>query len=416
MTRALHVGTIGALAACVVLLPSCRSENASSGATGSSKPGGTAEAAKQPPVPVAVSAARIGTIASYYTATATIEAEREAQVVARVRGLVESLEVEEGDLVRADQELLIVDNAEYDLRVKQLKAQRQHLEAKYSRLTEISSTLVAQEEVDDALNELERARADQALAELDLSYTTVQAPFAGYIIQRFVDAGDNVAVGAVLFVIADFQPLLAKVHVPAKEFDQTKQSNQMRVGQDVRLVLDSNDSVVEGRIQLISPVIDPSTGTRKVTVEIPGAATSSSGSAVEGTAGVGPGGSDGPGISPGDFAEVQIVTARHEGVTLLPKTCVFTDKGERIVFRAISVSGEQARAERCVVDVGFIDDVHVEITSGIEEGDLVITKGQRSLKHGAALRILEGLPAVESVDEAEQPIQARAAAARSDSL
>ena len=46
-------------------------------------------------------------------------------------------------------------------------------------------------------------------------------------------------------------------------------------------------------------------------------------------------------------------------------------------------------AERRVVEVGFTDDDHAEILSGLAAGEQVVVKGQRSLKHGSPLKILE---------------------------
>ena len=95
------------------------------------------------------------------------------------------------------------------------------------------------------------AEADEGLARLALSYTTVTAPFGGQVTNRLVDVGQNLSVGTPLFVMADFEPLLARVHVPSREF------NRLRQDQSVDLVLDSNGLRLDGRITLISPVIDP---------------------------------------------------------------------------------------------------------------------------------------------------------------
>ena len=46
-------------------------------------------------------------------------------------------------------------------------------------------------------------------------------------------------------------------------------------------------------------------------------------------------------------------------------------------------------AERRVVDVGFMDDENAEILSGVSAGELAVVKGQRSLKHGASVRVLD---------------------------
>ena len=73
----------------------------------------------QPAIPVAVTRVVSGSISSYYRATATLEAEKEAQILARVTGVVETILVEEGDYAAAGDPLLKVDNDEYRFRLEQ---------------------------------------------------------------------------------------------------------------------------------------------------------------------------------------------------------------------------------------------------------------------------------------------------------
>jgi membrane fusion protein (multidrug efflux system) len=320
---------------------------------------------------VAVQTAEVGSIASYYTATATLAAEKEAEVLARVAGVVQALGCEEGDVVREGSELLRIDNAEYLYRLQQATADRADLESRYERLQKmIDQNLVSAEEYEGAKNELESARAAEGLAELNLSYTRVKAPFTGRVVTRHVDVGQNVSAGTPLFVLSDFDPLLARIHVPAKEF------NKLKVDQPVDLVLESNGAELTGRIKLISPVIDPSSGTIKVTVEIPEYPADT---------------------RPGDFAQVSIVTERRMGSTLVPKIAVVTDRGERVVY----VAAADSTAERHVVEIGFEDDDNAEIISGIDAGQEIVVKGQRSLKNGQRIKILE-----EGVAEADSNTQA----------
>lgn len=313
----------------------------------------------QPPVPVAVTPAVVGAIASTYSATATLEAEAEAEVLARVAGVVDRLLREEGDRVSAGDPLLEIDNDEYRLRLEQAQARTANLRSRHARLADmVERRLVSDEEFETVQSELASAEADEGLARLALGYTTVRSPFTGRVVQRLVDAGQNVSVGTPLYRVADLDPLLAVVHVPSKEF------RRLKTDQAVELVLDSNRQRTSGRIKLVSPVIDPASGTIKVTLEIP---------------------TYPPDTRPGDFAEVRIVTERRENRTLVPRVSLVTDKGDEVVF--VEVEG---RAERRVVELGFGDDQHFEILSGVQPGDRVIVKGQRSLRHGQPVRVLEG--------------------------
>jgi len=365
--------------------------------------GGPGGRPPQAAIPVAVQSAVIGDIASYYEATATLEAEKQAEVLARVSGMVEALLAEEGDRLESGAALLRIDNDEYRLRVEQAMATTANQRARFERMQAMmDEQLATEEEFQAARSDLANAEADEGLARLNLSYTTVRAPFSGSVTGRMVDVGANVSSGTALFLMADFNPLLARVHVPSKEF------NQLQRDQQVELVLDSDGTRLSGRITLISPIIDPSSGTIKVTVEVPEYPA---------------------GTRPGDFASVRIVTELRHGVTLVPRGAVLTEKGESVVYVVAEaeaegrgeVSGENppggtppgapksakgpegaqgpegpkgaevggSIAERRMVELGFSDDRHTQILAGVQPGDRIVVKGQRSLKHGAPLKILE---------------------------
>ena len=309
------------------------------------------------PVPISVRTASQGDISSYYKTNATLEVDKEADIVARVSGLVKTIAVEEGDEVEAGGILLEIENDEYQHRVSLSSARVKNLKSKVDRLKPLADLVSAQER-ETAESEYNTAVAEMELAKLNLSYTTVRAPFSGRVVLRMVDPGQKVGSDTPVFHLSDFRSLLAKVYVPAKEF------KNLKMDQGVNLVLDSSKQVMKGWIKLVSPVIDPATGTIKLTVEI----------------------SDYPANTrPGDFAEVQVITDTHPNVVLVPRFAVITDHDEQVVF----IAAEDNTAERRPVEVGYTDDDHAEITSGIKAGERVVVKGQRRLENGTILKILD---------------------------
>jgi membrane fusion protein (multidrug efflux system) len=325
-------------------------------ASGRTDPPG--EHSAQPAVAVAVEPVKRGSIASYYTATATLDPNKQAEVLARVSGIVLELMSEEGDYVAQDAPLLRIEEDEYRVRLKEADAELAKQKSRFDRVQKMfQQDLVAAEEFETAKNDLQVAESSRELAALELSYTQVCSPFSGRVVRRYVDPGQTVNLGTTLFTVADMSRLLARVHVPAREF------RNIRVDQPVELSLDSSEDLLEGTITLVSPIIDPTSGTIKVTVEV----------------------TDYPKTTrPGDFAEVRIVTDRHSDAILVPKTAVITDKGDRVVYVAAD-----STAQRRVVEIGFQDDLQAEIASGLAPGELVVIQGQRSLKDGQPLKILD---------------------------
>jgi membrane fusion protein (multidrug efflux system) len=319
---------------------------------------------------VAVQPASRGDIATYYRATASLDPNKQADVLARVSGVVEKILAEEGDRVARGHVLLHIQDDEYRHRRTMAEVDVDQKRQRFERAQKIfDQGLSSREDYDTARSDLHSAEAALELAELELSYTRVRAPFAGRVVQRLVDQGRTVSDGTPLFTLLDMDRLLARVHVPAREF------RKIRPDQPVQLVVTSTGDRLTGRIDLVSPVVDPESGTIKVTVEITDYP---------------------PSTRPGDFVEVSIVTDRRTESLLVPRVAVVTERGQSSVY----VVEADVAAQR-VVELGFSDDDHSEILSGLDEGELVVVQGQRALRDGQPVTLLDPL-------DLEQPAADRA--------
>ena len=311
------------------------------------------------PTPVEVATVTIGDIQAIYSGTASLEADGEATVMAKVGGEILELLVQEGDAVDAGQVVARLDDARLRLEVMRSKANLDKARQEYQRNIELHEKGLLPAGTFEGLKfDLDALKAAHELARLELSYTSVKAPIAGTISERLVKAGNTIAANTGVFQITDLDPLLAYLYVPERDFQK------LAKGQPVRMTVDAiPDTVFEGEIQLISPVIDPETGTFKVTA------------AVKDNSGR---------LAPGMFGRVSIIYDTRYEVPLVPRVALLDTNNEASVFVI-----ENELAQRRQVTTGYASGPNVEVLSGLSAGDRVVVIGQSGLKQDAKVQVIE---------------------------
>jgi membrane fusion protein (multidrug efflux system) len=109
-------------------------------------------------------------------------------------------------------------------------------------------------------------------------------------------------------------------------------------------------------------VVDPHSGTVKVTVDVP------------------PSG----GLRPGLYVDVELVTAVRDDALLVPKRALVYDQDQVYVYRI----GDGMKAERVLLKPVLEDKRHVEPAGGVAPGDRVVIAGQAGLKDGVEVRLV----------------------------
>ncbi len=310
-------------------------------------------------IPVETTEVIQGSIEAKYSGSTTLEAEAEALVVAKVSGVVKKIFLEEGDSVIAGEVLAKLNDEQYSLELEQAKSILDKLSSEFDRNQSLfKNKIVSQETYEKTKSEYNTQKAAHDIAKLRLNYTEIRSPISGIVSQRLIKVGNMVKEDQPTFQITDFDPLLAVLHVPEKEM------NKLQVGFPASLKADAIlDAEFNGKILRISPIVDAGTGTFKVTVEAKDKTRS---------------------LKPGMFTRVQIVYDTHENTLLVPKNAILTEDSERWAF--VVDSDTVAKKE---VRVGYSNSTHVEILSGLELGDVVVTTGLNSLKDGAKIKVIE---------------------------
>ncbi len=310
-----------------------------------------------------------GEIESVLRFSTNLEAESEVQVFSQAARLVTELRVEEGDRVRKGQLLIRLQDEEQRSQLARTESQLGKAQREYQRQQSLyQKSLISEQAMNDATYEVEQLELAVDDARRMLSYTEVRAPISGTVTGRHINLGDHITVNQHLFDIVDFDTIVARVYVPESEL------TQLEVGQEARLFpgsLSANGDSVNseapadartGTVARVAPIVDPRSGTVKVTVAIP----------------------RNQGLLPGMYVEVELVTEVHREALLVPKRAVIYDNNQAFLYRLT----EELRAERLRIDVLLEDRDNVEPTpeSELEVGDEIVVAGQAGLKSGVQVR------------------------------
>jgi len=347
----------------VLLLGACQSEQPSQAED-------TEE--ETPPVPVETSVPVRGDVFAMYTGTAPIEAFAEANVIAKVDGEVRELLIEEGDDVSRGQVLARLDGDRLRLELNESEAKLRKLQRDYERNIDLQAKgLISDGDFEKIKYEMEALEAAFNLASLELDYTQIRAPIDGVIAERLVKLGNTISVGEALFKVTSLTPLVAYLHVPEREY------RHIDPGQPVGIDIDAlPGEPIAATVSRVSPVVDPQTGTFKITVEIVDMKRR---------------------IKPGMFGRIGVIYDVHEGALQIPRSAIIEDQGTASVFVV-----EEDRAVRKTIKTGYSNRGMVEVTSGLQDGEQVVTVGQASLKQDSRVSIIKQAGNAELAAEANE--------------
>jgi membrane fusion protein (multidrug efflux system) len=288
--------------------------------------------------------------------TGTVRANEEVEIVSEISGKISSIHFEEGSRVAAGQLLLKIDDSE-------LVAERQRAlyrvelaerdEARQKQLLE--DGVIARESYDVALGELNVLRAELQLIEAQLLKTEIRAPFDGVIGLRWVSPGSYLSSQTRIASLKDLDPVKLDFTVPEKY------SALMQVGDRISFTVGSSDRTFDGTIYAVEPGIEASTRSLRVRARCPNR--------------------DGA-LVPGAFANVEIVLRSVADALTVPSIAVIPELGGKKVFVY-----EDGTARPRPVETGIRSDTEVQITSGLIEGDLVITTGLMQLQPGTEVEM-----------------------------
>ncbi len=288
------------------------------------------------------------------TYSTTVQAFAVNNVVPQAGNRITKVNVEIGDFVRKGQVLAEMDKAT----LLQAKLKLANDSTELARL----KTLYEQ-------GGLSRSDYDAVVLAYNVSKTSydnlventvLRSPINGVVTARNYDKGDMYTMTAPIYVVQQITPV--KLLVGISETDYSKVSKGDKVDITVDALPGANFA---GKVSRIYPVIDPASHTFTAEVVVP---------------------NEDKILRPGMFARVKVTFGIRRSV-VLPDIAVVKLQGSG--QRSVYLAQPDGTVKTSVVTLGSHIGNEYEILSGVEEGDLVVTKGQTALRDGIKVEILE---------------------------
>ena len=323
----------------------------------------------RPAVPVKVAIVDEGDITSSLVFDSVLETESSVEIFAESSGVILEVLAEEGDRVSKGQVLARLESDTQQVDADEAKARYEHEKLNFERRIDLfERQLINQQDFETAKFTLEQMRLRFERASIQLENTIVRATVDGVITERIAQVGRRVTANRQLFTMMNLDELHANVNVSGQHL--------LSVKQGLKAVIDSD--LIEGVqyeafVKLVSPVVDPGSGTFKAKVAVLK--------------------DNGMPIYPGMFVNVRIIVDNRKDSILIPKDAVVHEGDLKYIY---TVKGGKARKQ--LLQEGYSNVEFVQATSGVSQGDAVIVMGHNALKDGANVKIVTDAVAAENAD------------------
>ena len=366
-----------------------RPASAPSGASGnptgnlSGNPAGNAK-----PPSVEVAKVDVAKLIDETQSVGTLRSRRGVMVRPEVAGRITQLNFTDGQRVKAGQVLVQFDDQLQQAQVQQTLAEVSIAQANQKRNQElVAQGFISQRSLDESAANLQVAQAKLLLARATAARLKIIAPFNGVAGIRQVNVGDYLKDGADIVNIEDMDAIFVDFRLPERFQAKVKR------GQTAQIELDAMPGrKFSAQVQAIDPLIDANGRS----VGVRGCIDNRGGQ-----------------LRPGMFARVNPVFGVRDNARVVPEEAIVPQGGRQYVIRLNkSADGKTFATQRVEIKVGLRSPGKVEITDGLEAGELVVIAGQQRIqKDGTAVTVIDTSTSTSSARPARPAAESAAPAA-----
>ena len=296
------------------------------------------------------------------TAVGSMRAFRGVVVTTELAGLVRTVNFKSGDEAK-NGAVLVELNADSDIaQLHALQAAADLSQTTYNRdKIQLEAQAISQAVLDSDAADLKNRRAQAESQAALVAKKTLRAPFAGKLGITTLNPGQYLNPGDKVVTLEAIDPILVDFRIPQLQLARVTQGQVLHVTTDA-----FPGEVFEGKVTAIDPLVD--SASRNFQVE---AAVNNSSKR----------------LLPGMFAQVAVQSGDKKRYLTLPQTAITYNPYGATVFLANKGADGSLVAQQVFVTVSATRGDQAAITSGIKEGDTVVTSGQLKLKNGTQLLV-----------------------------
>jgi membrane fusion protein (multidrug efflux system) len=342
-----------------------RTDVALSAGPGAPAPAAAASGANRPPS-VEVARVAVMRLADEAQAVGSLRSRQSVMLRPEVSGRVTRLNFRDGEKVRRGQLLVQLDDQLPMAQVQQAQAELSIARANHKRNQDlVGQGFISQRSVDESSANLQVADAKLALAQAMAARLKIVAPFDGITGIRGINVGDYLKDGADIVNIEDLEAIFVDFRLP--ERFQTK----IQRGQQAVVETDALPGRKFGALVL---AIDPLVDANGRSIGVRGCIDNRQLQ-----------------LRPGMFARITTVFGERPNARVIPEEAIVPQGGRQFVIRLTDGADADTKvAQRVEVKVGLRRPGKVEITDGLQDGDMVVTAGQQRVqKDGMSVRVIE---------------------------
>ncbi|WP_029038232.1 efflux RND transporter periplasmic adaptor subunit [Salinimicrobium xinjiangense] len=292
-----------------------------------------------------------------------VETKQNITIYPEFSGVLLNVNVNEGDRVQKGQILARIDEGGLGSQLAQLEAQAALAKTTFERQQRLWEQNIGSEiQYLEAKTNYEAMQNSVDQLRSQLAKTVVRAPFSGVIDEIFTEQGEVVAPGqSRLFRLINLSDMYISAAVPESYLGSIKK------GTEVMVEIAATGTSFESTVRQVGNFVNPNNRTFEIQVAVP---------------------SNNEQIKPNLIATVKLNDYTSEEAIIIPENVILKNSaGENVAYVVTKQTDSTGVAERRILETGRSYDNSVEILSGLQAGELVITSGARSIQEGEQVKI-----------------------------